>query len=1137
MDSLLNNLSKKPEQERSFWAADDRLERIAESAMDAVLTMSLQGEILDWNKHAETIFGWTREEALGKDIGELIVPPQYRSEPRDKLLKIALSRPASEHSKSYRMLALRRSGEEFPIEFTFTDFEWSGQRIFNVFIYDVTSLREVERQGVREKLETALLQHMSKTSLTSDTLKETLAIVVPTLAESIGWEIGHAWIFNEDRSSLISSGIWYIKEGVEGAPFQEISEQNQFAIAQDLPGLVWEKEKPVWVQHFDQNEHILRKLDENKIAIKSAFAFPVIQNRKIVAILEFFRDYELSPDLSLLKLSRGIGEHIGHSIERMDLLAERMRFAAIVKSSGDAIIGKTLDGTITSWNQGAQKTYGWAPEEVIGKTVSLILLPGMAHEESEILEATKTGRLLDQFQTRRRRKDGTTIDVSVTVSPIRGLNGRVIGSSTIERDITAQKNREIELLKARDAAEQASKARGEFLASVSHELRTPMNAILGMLELTLQEDLPEMIQDYLETAKDSADSLLLLVNDILDLSRLDSGRFELEPLVYNVRGCLDDAMKTLSLRAHEKGVELVCHIHSDVPDYVIGDPVRVRQIMLNLVGNALKFTQQGEVVVVVSLAGLLTGLPRGENEVALEGAEDSSTSDEHHQYYKLEISVSDTGIGIAPEDQKRIFEPFTQVDASTTRKYSGTGLGLTICQELIGLMNGKLQLESTVGEGSQFSFSILQEVPPEDDAHLHLSRVTVDELNSLPVLIVDDNKSNQIILKEMLSNWSMKPETVDSAVEAIERLRQMQAENKTYPLLIIDAMMPEMDGFMFLQEAKKLQLLKSATIVMLSSADQRVFGERAEGNDIAAFLEKPVSQSDLLNAIMTVLRGPELRASNLQKYPKTPNPLNILVAEDTPANQKVIKAILNKRGHESIIANNGREAVEYLINKHNKFDIVLMDIQMPTMDGFQATRIIREHEEETGTSIPIIAMTAFAMKGDKEKCLEAGMDDYISKPLDAVKLIRLVEKHTSPIKKQKRIEKPSRMHKKSPAPESTQVEESNIIDMDKALRRLGGDHHILNSMITYFYEDGPELLTEIKENFSSENCTELTRAAHSLKGLCANFEGETAASLAAQIESRARKSDLINIDEVIAQLEVETGLLTAALKKWQKENL
>ncbi|QDU80033.1 Signal transduction histidine-protein kinase BarA [Polystyrenella longa] len=1142
MDNLTSNLNSQPSGDRSFWAADSRLERIADSAMDAVLTVTLQGEIIDWNRQAQIIFGWSREEAVGRNIADLIIPSHYREHHEERLARFTAERPERDCSKSYRMLAVRRNGQEFPIEFTFTDLEWSGQTILNIFIYDVTTHREVERQGVREKLETALLHHLNQTSLTSDTLEESLLIAIPNLTENLSWSIGHAWIFNADRSRLVSSGIWHFENSTQHEEFKVCTLENTFEKGEGLPGLVWEKEKPVWIQHFDKNEHVLRKLPPEESDIKTAIAFPVVRGKEIVAVVELFRSGELAPDLSLLRLLRNIGDLIGHSIERMDLLAERMRFAAIVESSGDAIIGKALDGTINSWNQGAQKTYGWESEEVIGRTVSVLLLPGMAHEESEILEAMKTGRLLDQFQTRRMRKDGTMIDVSITVSPIRGVDGTIFGTSTIERDITAQRNRELELLKARDAAEQANRVRGEFLASVSHELRTPMNAILGMLELSLQEDLPEFIQDYLATAKDSADSLLLLVNDILDLSRLESGRFELESLVFNVRGCLDDAMKTLSLRAHEKGVELVCHIHSNVPEYMIGDPIRIRQIMLNLVGNALKFTQQGEVMVELQFAGEvkdaeLEKIRQRMDESAEDEFANPPASLVDSRYYQLEMSVSDTGIGIADEDQKRIFQPFTQVDSSTTRKYSGTGLGLTICQELIGLMHGELSLESEVDKGSRFTFKILQAIPDETDPILQRPRVTVEELRDLPVLVIDDNKSNQRILKEMLTHWSMKPVMASSAEEALIYLRESKQHKEMYPLLLVDAMMPEMDGFMFLQQARSERLLHSATILMLSSADQRVFGERAEGVDIAAFLEKPVSQSDLLNAIMTVLKGPALRSNTVHKYQKAPQSLKILVAEDTPANQKVITAILKKRGHHATIANNGREAVEYVLNKEENFDIVLMDVQMPTMDGLQATRVIRENERNRESAIPIVAMTAYAMKGDREKCLKSGMDDYISKPIDAVKLIRLIEKHTSPLRKVRRRTEPetetSENMKKSSNPSDKQ-KTKKMIDMEKAQLRLGGDVHLLNSMVSFFLEDSPALIAKMKESLANGDDDELARAVHSIKGLTSNFDALEITAYTQILEDRAKKGDTAGFSGEIKKLESQVGELIEELKTWRE---
>ncbi|QDT90215.1 PAS domain S-box protein [Gimesia algae] len=1074
-------LSPKPESpNNALWASDDRLQTIVDSAMDAIITMNMDGYVVDWNRRAEEIFGWSQEEATGNAVSELIMPSQYLEQHLDGLRLYKTTGKGRVINNKLELTALRRNGHEFPIELVVTQIDWHDQIIFNAFIRDVSDRKEAEQLIAREKLEAALLQQASFSSSTSDALEDALRICVANLGEISGWPVGHAYLRDQGGNRLVSSRIWYLASRDHFLELRAESEKQTFERGEDLPGYVWNRGEPVWITDFENEEIINQKRDFTALGVRSAFAFPVKLDGDVIAVVEFFNTKLASPDPNLLALSRGVSNLIRHVIERVQWQEERTRLAAIVDSSGDAIIGKAPNGTITSWNNGAEVIYGWLEEEVIGETVSILLPPGMGREESEILEAMKTGRRLDQFQTKRMRKDGTIIDVAITVSPIRGIDHLVVGSSSIERDITARRRREEELSKAKDEAEQATRAQGEFLANVSHELRTPMNAILGMLELTLQENLTPLKRDYLQTAKDSADSLLLLVNDILDFSRLEAGRFELEPVPFNLRDMLDEAVKTLSLRSCEKGLELICRIDKRVPSRVLGDPVRLRQILTNLAGNAIKFTEQGEVVVDVKLIELTdetTGDPPNQTEA------NSPPQLQPGEMTQLEFSVSDTGIGIAAEDQQRIFAPFAQADASTTRHYSGTGLGLAICHELIGLMEGEMYLKSEPGKGSCFSFQVNLTVAEPEESDSENEKSSVSELRDLPVLVVDDNQTNRVILEEMLSNWSMSPTPVDSAEEALDRLSAVNDENKAYPLVIVDALMPETDGFMLLERARKQGLLDSATILMLSSADHQIFSERCQGLDISAFLEKPVSQSDLLDAIMTALKGPQLERSSVSQIRESKQILRVLVAEDTPANQKVITAILKKRGHQCVIADNGREAVDYLRNE--SFDVVLMDVQMPTMDGLQATAMIRENEYDSGEHTPIIAMTAYAMRGDRDKCIAAGMDSYISKPIDAKKLILVLERLAMRYQKKSlrgssfagsklSYEEAENESLQNASPSNQPKADARpVIDMRAALKRVGDDMAILNDMVNFFFEDAPGLLKEINDQAVAGDVEEL----------------------------------------------------------------
>jgi len=665
-----------------------------------------------------------------------------------------------------------------------------------------------------------------------------------------------------------------------------------------------------------------------------------------------------------------------------------------------------------------------------------------------------------------------------------------------------------ELTESRDRAEAGSRAKSEFLANMSHEIRTPLNGALGMIELALDTPLTTDQRDYLQTAQTSADTLLAVINDILDFSKIEAGRMVLDPLAFHLRASLDTTLKTLALKAHQKGIELLCDVRPEVPDPLVGDPGRLRQVLVNLISNAIKFTERGEVVLRVAL----------EEETAEEVA--------------LHFSVSDTGLGIERDKLGTIFEAFTQADNSTTRRFGGTGLGLTITRRLIGLMGGDIRVESEPGKGSRFHFiarfGARVSTPP-------IPGVVPADLRGQRILVVDDNATNRRILAETLTGWGAVPTVAESADAALFVLETAAERRERFALVILDNHMPYKDGFHLAALIREMPEVAGSIIMMLTSAGQSGDAARCRDLGIAAYLTKPVSQKILFEVASRVLGAtapgslstddrdaaecaPRMLITQ-HSLTEEQTMLRILLAEDNPVNQKLAVLMLEKRGHRLVVANDGQEAVEAI--QREPFDVVLMDVHMPRMSGFEAAQAIRAWEKTTGGHVPIVALTALAMSGDRARCLQAGMDAYVTKPIRAAELFETIQKACAP--------------SAPPARPDLRLVRGRLaetpVDQDLLFETLDNDVIAVHSIIETFRANMEDQLRDIVQAVADRDPPALRDAAHTFKGSLFSVAARPAAAAALQLETLGRNGDLRNAEEALAELERELQRLGSALEK------
>src|SRR5690348_2353347 len=1046
---LYQDVSRRQRAEEALREANETLSAVFEASPVPIVGLDLDARIVRWNPAAESKFGWTASEVMGRR------PPMVPGDRQQMFEKLHAEAIGGKAIMGLEVPVETRGGAILDVSLSRAPLRDSSGEVMGTvdILNDITE---------RKRAEKALRESEERFRLIAETITEVFWISDPSISKMFYISPGYEHVWGRSLESLREDPRSFM---------ESIHPEDRERVISDL--LVQRDGKP-----FDHEYRIIRPDG----AIRWVWD----------------RGYPVHDDSGAV--TRYVG--VAHDITARKSAEESLRkLSQALEQSAESVVITDKNGVIEYVNPCFVESTHFSKEEAVGKNPRILKSGKQPVEFYQKMWASILAGEVFRDTFVNKMKTGEMFYEEKTIAPVKDEHGNITNFVAVGRDITLRRCAEEELKKAKEAAEDANRAKSDFLANMSHEIRTPMNGIIGMTELALETQLTSEQREYLDMVKSSADTLLRVINDILDFSRVEAGKLELESEPFALRASIGETMKLLGHLAHRKNLELAWQTSAEAPEWLVGDCGRLRQMLVNLVGNAIKFTERGEVVVSIGVDG------RSKDRV------------------DLHFRISDTGIGIPVDKQELIFGAFTQADGSTTRKYGGTGLGLAITQRLAQLQGGKLWVESEPNKGSVFHFIVRLGLPGRELATP--GEPDSDSLRGLRVLVVDDNHTNRQILLQLLAHWRMVPQEAESGKQALELLERAQREGKPFRIAILDFQMPVMDGLSLAHRIQNDARFSATSTIMLSSSAQP--GEKSQGRDfgISAYLIKPVEPSELLDAILNAVTPAvntspaPVPVSSPEKVLRPASSLRILLAEDNAVNRQLATRLLEKRGHSVVAVNDGRQALQAI--EREKFHLVLMDVQMPEMDGLEATRMIRKNEKSTGEHLPVVAVTAHVMKGDREKCIEAGSDDYVSKPIQAEELYSVID----------RLQKPpldsnnGQSMSASPSPAPPFVTE-------ELLDHVQGDRELLADIIRLFRAEVAMLLRELREAAQKADAAAISRTSHTLKGSIGNFGSGPAYQAAKKIDEIARTGDAAAAGALLPHLESEIERLQTALEPYSK---